>query len=80
MAVPVAEPARAGPRLGMALGLAAGAGLCLGVLWAMRRRSQETERPPRRGTSGIGRRGGRVEMGGMSLEYAQWGWNREECG
>ncbi|KAM4898779.1 regulator of microtubule dynamics protein 3 isoform 2-T2 [Sylvia borin] len=47
MALPVAEPARAGPRLGMALGLAAGAGLCLGVLWAMRRRSQETERPPR---------------------------------
>uniref|UniRef100_A0A8C3NS01 Regulator of microtubule dynamics protein 3 n=1 Tax=Cyanoderma ruficeps TaxID=181631 RepID=A0A8C3NS01_9PASS len=47
MAVPVAEPARAGPRLGMALGLAAGAGLCLGVLWAMRRRSQETERSPR---------------------------------
>ncbi|NXP35489.1 RMD3 protein, partial [Leiothrix lutea] len=56
--------ARAGPRLGMALGLAAGAGLCLGVLWAMRRRSQETERPPRHGTSGIRRRGSRVRMGG----------------
>ncbi|NXW79209.1 RMD3 protein, partial [Hirundo rustica] len=60
----VAEPARAGPRLGMALGLAAGAGLCLGVLWAMRRRSQEAERPPRRGTSGVGRRGSRVGMDG----------------
>ncbi|XP_015485836.2 regulator of microtubule dynamics protein 3 isoform X1 [Parus major] len=47
MAVPVAEPARAGPRLGMALGLAAGAGLCLGLLWAMRRRSKETTKPPR---------------------------------
>ncbi|XP_063253944.1 regulator of microtubule dynamics protein 3 isoform X2 [Prinia subflava] len=51
MAVPVAEPARAGPRLGMALGLAAGAGLCLGVLWVMRRRSQEPERPPRHAQS-----------------------------
>ncbi|NXX24955.1 RMD3 protein, partial [Nicator chloris] len=65
----VAEPARAGSRLGMALGLAAGAGLCLGVLWAMRRRSKEAERPLRHGTSGIGRRGSRVGMRGMGLEY-----------
>ncbi|XP_036240306.1 LOW QUALITY PROTEIN: regulator of microtubule dynamics protein 3 [Molothrus ater] len=49
MAVPVAEPARAGPRLGMALGLAAGAGFCLGVLWVMRRRSKEAAGQPRLG-------------------------------
>ncbi|XP_030806218.1 regulator of microtubule dynamics protein 3 [Camarhynchus parvulus] len=49
MAVPVAEPARAGPRLGMALGLAAGAGFCLGVLWVMRRRSKEAAGQPRPG-------------------------------
>ncbi|XP_039562611.1 regulator of microtubule dynamics protein 3 isoform X3 [Passer montanus] len=49
MVVPVAEPARAGPRLGMALGLAAGAGLCLGVIWVMRRRSKEAAGPPCRG-------------------------------
>ncbi|KAM4777964.1 regulator of microtubule dynamics protein 3 isoform 1-T1 [Cyanocitta cristata] len=47
MAVPVAEPARAGPRLGIALGLAAGAGIGLGLLWAMRRRSKEPAGPPR---------------------------------
>ncbi|XP_050831276.1 regulator of microtubule dynamics protein 3 [Serinus canaria] len=49
MAVPVAEPARAGPRLGMALGLAAGAGFCLGVLWVMRRRSKEAVEQPHPG-------------------------------
>ncbi|XP_059704596.1 regulator of microtubule dynamics protein 3 isoform X2 [Haemorhous mexicanus] len=49
MAVPVAEPARTGPRLGMALGLAAGAGFCLGVLWVMRRRSKEAAEQPRPG-------------------------------
>lgn len=54
----MAEPARAGPRLGLVLGLAAGAGFCLGMIWAIRRRSKEAAGPPRRGTSGIGRRGG----------------------
>ncbi|NWY70388.1 RMD3 protein, partial [Erithacus rubecula] len=66
----VAEPARAAPRLGVALGLAAGAGLCFGVLWAIRRRCPGPAGPPRRGTSGVGRRGGRVRMRGMRLEYA----------
>lgn len=68
MAVPVAEPARAGPRLGMALGLAAGAGFCLGVLWVMRRRSKEAAVQPRPGTRGMERRGSRVGMRGMGLE------------
>ncbi|NWW31682.1 RMD3 protein, partial [Panurus biarmicus] len=67
----MAEPARAGPRLGMALGLAAGAGLCLGVLWAMRRRSKEAEEPPCRGTSGIGRRGSRVGIREVGGEWGQ---------
>ncbi|KAF4797556.1 hypothetical protein TURU_072290 [Turdus rufiventris] len=44
----MAEPARAGPRLGLVLGLAAGAGFCLGMIWAIRRRSKEAAGPPRR--------------------------------
>ncbi|XP_002196032.4 regulator of microtubule dynamics protein 3 isoform X1 [Taeniopygia guttata] len=52
-----AGPGRAGPRFGMALGLAAGAGLVLGVLWVMRRRSREAAGRPRRGSGGMERRG-----------------------
>ncbi|NWV55819.1 RMD3 protein, partial [Daphoenositta chrysoptera] len=51
--------------LGVALGLAAGAGIGLGLLWAARRRSKEAEGPPRHGTSGIGRRESRFGMRGM---------------
>ncbi|NWT14133.1 RMD3 protein, partial [Vireo altiloquus] len=65
----VAEPARAGPRLGMALGLAAGAGIGLGLLWAMRRRSKEAAGPPSHGTGGIGPRESRSGMRGGILSH-----------
>ncbi|NWV82202.1 RMD3 protein, partial [Dasyornis broadbenti] len=55
--------ARAGPRLGVALGLAAGAGIGLGLLWAMRRRSKEAPGPQSHGRSGESRLG----VGGMGL-------------